>query len=169
MQLLILTIDDGPYSYSCTNGILNILHKQGVQAVFFLTGECVNNFPDITAQISSSRHLIGNHAYSHVSLRNKSEEEIRQEIRRTKEVNPYLSVPKLFRPPYGTYTLKVKSIVESMGYEFWLWDTVIENFTGQGSIILAHQTKWLLDNLDNFIENVRRQGFNFKTIHPLLL
>ena len=62
-----LTFDDGPHPYY-TEQLLKGLAKRKVKATFFVTGENVEAYPEVTKQICEEGHLIGNHTYSH-SLR----------------------------------------------------------------------------------------------------
>lgn len=97
-----LTFDDGPRE-PYTSQILDILADQGIKATFFLVGENIRRYPEVTRRIAREGHAIGNHSWSHRSLAGVSWEIARQEIARTDALIRQITGrrPFLFRPPYG--------------------------------------------------------------------
>ncbi|MEV3606996.1 polysaccharide deacetylase family protein [Paenibacillus larvae] len=59
-----LTFDDGPSQY--TGKVLDILHKEGIPATFFVLGKQVENHPETVKRIVREGHSLGNHSYSHM-------------------------------------------------------------------------------------------------------
>ena len=61
-----LTFDDGPEE-NITDFILSTLNELNVKATFFLIGEQIIKFPDLTKKILNNGHCIGNHSLSHIN------------------------------------------------------------------------------------------------------
>src|SRR5699024_8124562 len=57
-----LTFDNG-YEEGYTPAILDILKKEKVPALFFITGHYVESQPDLVKQMAEEGHIIGNHSY----------------------------------------------------------------------------------------------------------
>ena len=64
---LVLTFDDGP-DRVFTPEILDQLKALGVQATFFLIGENVERYPEVTRRIVADGHEIGSHTFSHPNM-----------------------------------------------------------------------------------------------------
>ena len=60
-----LTFDDGPEE-EVTEFILLTLKKLEIRATFFLTGEQIKKYPELTKQIIEAGHIVGNHSFSHL-------------------------------------------------------------------------------------------------------
>jgi peptidoglycan/xylan/chitin deacetylase (PgdA/CDA1 family) len=166
MRCLRLTIDDGPYEFR-THQILDILSDHDVKATFFLIGKQVDKWSGVLECIHDEGHLIGNHSYTHSSLRGLTEWQIRHEVQRTAQSLKYLNTFGLFRPPYGEHDQRTDDILESMGYSIVMWDVLIERFINADScptdpvIVLGHQDLWMIDNLDDFIRGAKKKGCRF--------
>lgn len=61
---VVLTFDDGP-DPRYTPRILKILKRHQIKACFFINGVKAKAYPDLTKQIASAGHIIGNHGYRH--------------------------------------------------------------------------------------------------------
>lgn len=59
-----LTFDDGPSAVS-TMKILNILRAKNVKATFFLVGNRITQYPQITKRLAESNMCLAPHTYSH--------------------------------------------------------------------------------------------------------
>ena len=64
---LVLTFDDGP-DRVYTNEILDELKDLGVHATFFLIGENVEQYPEVTRRILREGNEIGNHTFTHPNM-----------------------------------------------------------------------------------------------------
>ncbi len=64
---LVLTFDDGP-DRVFTPEILDELKDLGVKATFFLIGENVERYPEVTRRILREGHEIGNHTFTHPNM-----------------------------------------------------------------------------------------------------
>jgi peptidoglycan-N-acetylglucosamine deacetylase len=96
-----LTFDDGP-SAVYTEQVLNILAHYQVKATFFMVGENVAKYPQISRMVAQAGHSIENHSYSHPNMIFKSNKGVRREIDRAERIiqDATGTTPNLFRPPY---------------------------------------------------------------------
>lgn len=99
-----LTFDDGPHPFY-TEQLLDGLKERGVVATFFVTGEHAVLYPEIIKRMQEEGHLIGNHTYSHIQLRNDNKEIFREELVKTNVVLKEITGEDTIyvRPPYGSW------------------------------------------------------------------
>lgn len=99
-----LTFDDGPNKENTTK-ILNILQKENIHATFFLTGQNVEQYPEVVKAIYQSGNAIGIHSYSHQYKKiYASPKAYTDELLRTEELiyNAIGVRPIISRAPGGT-------------------------------------------------------------------
>jgi len=101
-----LTFDDGPHPVH-TPALLELLERHGAKGSFFLTGNLVQEHPDVVRRILKGGHAIGNHSMHHPKMRALSAREQWEEIGRADEVlEGFDGVRRhAFRPPYGRVTI----------------------------------------------------------------
>lgn len=176
---LLLTFDDGPHPVN-TPEILDILEKNNVKAVFFVTGSEVEKYPDILRMTSEKGHLIGNHSYSHSNFFPfflKST--ILSELEKTADIIGRITGKKTtcFRPPFGVTNPRIAYAAKKLNYVTVGWsvrskDTVLKergkvfsSVTGRirgGDVILLHDTvKGTVEMLDELIGYCKKEGFEF--------
>lgn len=99
-----LTFDDGPHP-KYTEMLLDGLKERGIKASFFVTGEHAQLYPDLIRRMQEEGHLIGNHTYSHIQLKNHNREIYKQELKETNQTISEITgeTPLFVRPPYGTW------------------------------------------------------------------
>lgn len=187
-----LTFDDGPDPIY-TMAILDILKEKDIKATFFLVGNKMKKYPQVTERIFEEGHCLANHTYTHIDLRKKSFKEILAEIQQTEQilVNVCGDSKKLFRPPWGHITNSEKESLKKLGYKIVLWDVdskdyksgisvsnIIDNAMtgiGKNKIILFHdsdyQEKESRENtvlaLPVIIDFYKTLGYHFVTIDKL--
>ncbi|MGA3292961.1 MAG: polysaccharide deacetylase family protein [Candidatus Acidiferrales bacterium] len=149
-----LTFDDGP-NPGVTPSLLDLLERQGVRATFFLMGEHVRAFPDLSKEIAQRGHVIGNHTETHRRMVFCSSAEIRSEIDRCDEAIEAVTgrKPRWMRPPFGFRGPSLHRVVQKRGGEgvvmwsrsAWDWrpgpaERVIRNLRRArgGDIVLLH-------------------------------
>ena len=98
-----LTFDDGPHPED-TPAILEILHRTGVRATFFMIGKLARAHPDLVRQVVLAGHETGVHSDTHpwwFSLAGRAR--LRHEIRRAAATLQELAGrrQRFFRPPMG--------------------------------------------------------------------
>ena len=183
-----LTFDDGP-DKTFTPKVLDVLNEYDVQATFFLMGENVEKYPEVTKRIASEGHTLGNHSWSHPDLRTLSEENLKQEIEYTSNMLRFITgiETALIRPPYGAISEEALIQLTNMNYYIINWnvdskdwkeqgiDNILINTltdTEEGSILLFHDGGGYrgktVQALPTLIETLQAQGYEFVTVDELL-
>ena len=183
-----LTFDDGPQD-EVTEFILSTLKKLEIKASFFLTGEQIKKFPDLTKNIIRDNHVIGNHSFSHLDgFKTKKEKykydtDLCQKLINEKLVEMGINQKlKIFRPPYGRILPnQIKLLNEKYKIIMWdvfswdfkkniseekLYNNILENVEA-GSIIVFHNNHKSYENLIISLENIliklKKEGYSFST------
>ncbi|HZG59146.1 MAG TPA: polysaccharide deacetylase family protein [Anoxybacillus sp.] len=134
---------------------------------------------------------IANHTYNHSNFRGLTEEEIRKELRKAKQIIMELTgfSPKLFRPPGGYYNETIINVANQEGYTvvMWSWhqDTYdwqqpgVRNIvkkvllnTRNGDIVLFHDyggdRRQTIEALKQILPELKKRGYKFVTVSELL-
>ncbi len=124
-----LTFDNG-YENGNTPAILDILKEKNVHAVFFLTGQYIEENPDLVKRMIDEGHIIGNHTSRHKSFIEATNEEIAQEIEDfDKQMTTQFNYqPTLVRPPKGEFHEQALAIAQSSGHQTVLWSFAYYDF-----------------------------------------
>lgn len=114
-KVVALTFDDGP-SPVRTPALLDLLDKYQVKASFFLLGEKIEQYPEITADIIARGHLAANHSYSHPRLIFKSPIFMRDEIVKTNNLLKSAGSDhwQYFRPPNTNKLIILPLVLNSL-------------------------------------------------------
>lgn len=183
-----LTFDAG-YDNGELSKILTTLKDKQVVGSFFLTGDFVKRFPELTHQITNDGHVVCNHSYSHRKIQTLSYDELKNDIEKLNDEYYKLTgkqMTKYFRPPAGEFNKEALLNVQKLGYKtiFWSiaycdWDTNKQSSTTKavesvinnlhpGAIILLHTvSKTNSNSLGTIIDEIRNQGYTFKTVEDL--
>jgi peptidoglycan/xylan/chitin deacetylase (PgdA/CDA1 family) len=191
-KVVLLSFDDGPRNVEVDHAILGILKKHAAQSIWMVN--CRNLDPGITpdaatnrntlSEISQAGHLIGNHGYRHLNLKDLERdhpEQLRDEIAGCSD---YLQAlrgerPKYFRPPWGQFTPASARIIQDAGMTNLLWtQTTIDTLSKDspemqktmvkywnelnvenGDVILFHDTALTARNLDSLLTRLDNEGF----------
>jgi peptidoglycan/xylan/chitin deacetylase (PgdA/CDA1 family) len=131
---IVLTFDGGSES-NAAERILDTLKKYHIKATIFLTGEFIENHPDVTKRIAAEQE-VGNHTYSHEHMTTYSEnytqqtapqmtrDELQKELRKTEEAFTQVTgsrMAPLWRAPYGEHNLEIRRWAAEMGYTHVAW------------------------------------------------
>ncbi|WP_329577086.1 polysaccharide deacetylase family protein [Kitasatospora sp. NBC_01250] len=129
-----LTFDDGPNPID-TPRVLEILHKYGVTATFFMIGMNVRRYPDTVRDVVAAGHRIGNHSWSHPDLGTLSKAGVRRELQRTSDIiaDTCGERPVLFRAPGGHFTRNSYAVCAEMGLRSVCWDVDPEDWSNPGA------------------------------------
>lgn len=167
-------------------GMLNALDAYEAKATFFITGRWAKKYPELTKEIATRGHEIGNHGYSHPHPDQISVEKNQQEILATeKEIEQSTKMKTtLFAPPYGEHGANVLKAADSLGYKVILWtvDTVdwdqsrsAEMIYGKvvekaenGAIVLMHPTDRTLKALPSILQELKKKGYHLVTVSEVL-
>ena len=186
--IVALTFDDGPQDPH-TGQILDILARYSIKATFFLTGEKIEQNPDIVRRIISDGHEVGNHSYSHKTMHCRLLKWLRKEIERTDELllQTGASQPIHFRPPFGRISFRLISLIKKMQKKMILWDIGPKDFkyshpyeiVGKvlkklkpGSIIVLHDgggdRSITVKAVNILVKDIREMGYKFVTVSELI-
>ncbi|GIV18953.1 MAG: hypothetical protein KatS3mg023_0704 [Armatimonadota bacterium] len=187
-KLVALTFDAGS-SAEPVPTILRALAQRGIHCTFFLTGQWIERNPEAARQIAEAGHELGNHSWSHPTFTSLSDEQIREQLRRTEEIALQVcgrSTKPLFRPPFGARDERVRSVVAEEGYLtiYWTvdsWDSVKKDITPQmitdrvmrhirpGAIVLMHcGSEATAQALPQLLNALDAQGYRVVTVSELL-
>lgn len=177
-----LTFDDGPHP-TYTEELLDGLKERNVKATFFVLGEHAQLYPELIERMKEEGHLIGNHTYSHLQLKDNNWEEYRAELIKTNEVIWEITGEEVtyVRPPYGSWD---KSFEEELNMFPVLWTVDSRDWcskdaagvtkkvvkeTEEGDIILMHDyyastVKAALATVDE----LKAKGYTFVTVEEML-
>ncbi len=102
---IVLSFDDGP-DPMWTPQILDILHRYGVPATFFVTGANSERYPDLVRREYAEGHEIGNHSYYHPDLSEVGSLREQLELSATQRAIETITghSTHLFRPPFSVDT-----------------------------------------------------------------
>ncbi len=169
---VLLTFDDGPDPDS-TPVILEQLNKYSLKALFFCVGENLQRYPDLAQQIIESGHVIGSHTFSHKNIRKLLLHEVKNELEEFNKVYNDLigTFPKYFRPPYGRFTINLRSLLKSYGMQNVMWSLLtydyknelnilkfaVTNYLSPDSIIVLHDSKKSLETITDALDFIYRE------------
>ncbi len=182
-----LTFDCG-YENGYTSVILDVLKANNVKAAFFITGGYLKQAPDVVQRMIADGHIIGNHSDHHLSMPQLNVRDAKNEILGLERDFFDLFEKKMvyFRPPSGEFSRRALAVTASLGYRtiFWSlayddWDTnnqrgkeyayqKIVKGVRDGVIILMHAvSKDNAEAMDSIIKDVRKMGYEFKTLDDI--
>lgn len=166
---ILLTFDDYA-SADQTERIIKILEKYQVRALFFVQGDWATEHPELVTRFQKAGHIIGNHTFTHADLRTLSDEQAAQEISGQPLAQPW------FRPPYGSYDRRIRTIARQHGYVVCYWTIDSQDWTGhatpqsiierigprlhKGAVILLHaHIEATITALPQLIQQIEQKGY----------
>jgi len=179
-----LTFDDGPTSL--TPQYLEVLEQLGARATFFLVGQACEARPELVQAIAARGHELAGHGYTHRRFTELSEQDLSQELARTRSLlPPSAQNPTLVRPPFGAVSLGSLLTCSRGGFTTVLWSLnsgdwrsrnaveVEETFTAgtasAGEIVLLHEGQtWTMEALPSIVGSLRKAGHELVTVGELL-
>ncbi len=111
-----LTFDDGP-SPESTPYLLDLLHRHGLKATFFVIGKKAEQYPHLIDNILEQGHTIGNHSWRHdYLLMFRSPGMLRTDLQKTQVLLAGHGVrPLTFRPPVGITGPRLAPVLAALG------------------------------------------------------
>ena len=174
--LVYLTIDDGP-TPEATPGVLEILSRHSVPAVFFMVADNARRYPELCDKVREHGHTIGNHTTHHLGGLSTPTPRYIADV---EEAERIIGPTPFFRPPHGfmrpsqyrTLSRKYRIVMQdvvSRDYNRRLSPArVVRNVTDNvrpGSIIVFHDSEKSAQNvlaaLEPTIVAVRAAGYEF--------
>jgi peptidoglycan/xylan/chitin deacetylase (PgdA/CDA1 family) len=175
--IALLTFDDTPTG-DATEQILDTLDRYEAKAIFFVNGHYAIRNLDWLKEIRDRGHLIGNHTWWHIYIRQEDPETVREEI---VGLNDFLEEqlgerPVYFRPPFGQNSDVSLQIIQEEGMQTMNWsngsldwelktsaeiaEQVLSNLKS-GDNILFHDKQITADALDEILSRMQELGYRF--------
>lgn len=154
-----LTFDDGPHPEG-TPAVMEALAARDVRATFFMVAEQVERYPSLAAEIVASGHEAAVHGYRHRNQMRLMPREFADDLSRATDLigEVYGRRPRLYRPPYGIFTLIGLSLVRRASLEPLLWSRwgrdwragttpaeivrLVSRDLGEDDVVLLHDADW---------------------------
>jgi peptidoglycan/xylan/chitin deacetylase (PgdA/CDA1 family) len=123
-RVVALTFDDGP-CHPYTEQLLDTLDREGVRATFFQIGNNIRREPNLAAEVAS-RHVVGNHTFTHPHLTWSRPRTIREELERAQDAihDATSTLPTIFRVPHGWYGPQIISTAVELGFQCVGWSVM---------------------------------------------
>jgi peptidoglycan-N-acetylmuramic acid deacetylase len=185
---LYLTFDNG-YENGYTKDVLDVLKQKKVPAAFFVTGHYLKDQPNLVKRMVEEGHIVGNHSWHHPDLTTVNDAKLKEELEKVKVKYEELTGQKdmkFLRPPRGIFSERTLALSKQLGYTnvFWSlaykdwevnnqkgWKYAYDNIMKQvhpGAIMLLHSvSKDNADALGKVIDDLRKQGYTFKSLDAL--
>lgn len=178
-----LTFDDGPHEVY-TGQLLDGLKERGVQVTFFLIGQNIEGKEDVVKRMKAEGHLIGNHTYHHVNLKEISEKKAEEEVQMTcNKIYDTAGICISFvRPPFGEWKknldfditmIPVSWNVDSLDWTTENVDKTVKRVVKdveEGDIILMHDIyASSVEAALRIVDILQEKGYEFVTVDELLL
>jgi peptidoglycan-N-acetylmuramic acid deacetylase len=179
-----LTFDEG-YEAGYTEKFLEVLKKNEVSATFFITAHYVNTQPELVKKMIDNGHIIGNHTVNHKSMPDLTDEQIKSEVMNlhTTIYEKYGYEMKYIRPPKGEYSERTVNFTNTLGYKTVMWSFAYDDWDEKkqgreeyakekilknihnGAVILLHgNSKDNVNVLDYCIKEIKKMGYEFKSL-----
>jgi peptidoglycan/xylan/chitin deacetylase (PgdA/CDA1 family) len=186
-KVIALTFDDGPWP-SSTAKVLDILKKNNIKGTFFVVGQNVKNYPDLSKRVVAEGHIIANHTWHHW-YHYMNAQAAAYEVANTGDIIYQTTGVKtsLFRPPGGIMSNGVAAYAKNNNYAIIMWSAdsmdysrpgvpkLINNIFREakpGGIVLMHDgggdRSRTVTALPEIISKFRKQGYEFVTVPELL-
>ncbi len=183
-----LSFDCG-YENGHTSRILDVLKKNKIKAIFFVTKDYIRGNVKLVKRMKREGHLVGNHTMNHPSLPTCSVSRIKKEIlgcaSYMKKKTGY-EMDKFIRPPMGEWSQRSLKVTQDIGYTtiFWsmaFYDYDTSNQPGKqaifkqfmahyhkGEIVLLHAiSKSDTQALPSIIKAMKKKGYTFGELSEL--
>lgn len=183
-KVVLLTIDDAPDQHALQ--MAKDLKELKAPAIFFVNGHFLDTpeEKETLKKIHDLGFMIGNHTYSHSSLRDLSPEEQKEEILSVSDLVESITGerPQFFRAPFGQNTDYSRELAaeEKMSLMNWTygydWEKQYQNkaaitdiminspYLNDGANLLMHDRTWTSEALMDIVNGLRAKGY--ETLDP---
>ena len=183
-KLVALTFDDGPSEY--TSSLIDELEKRDVVATFFVLGSEVEKYAETLKFTYDTGNEIGIHSYEHKLFTKLSEDEILNQVSKTKDIIFEITSknPELIRVPYGSVNKKITKIlnkqelnnilwnVDSLDWKFKntnkIYEYVMKKFKGNDIILMHDNFKTSVEAATLIIDKLQIECYTFVTVSDFL-
>lgn len=188
-KVVALTVDLGEsLEPEFLRSILATLESRNLHITFFLTGWFIRTHPDLLAEVHARGHDFANHTDTHPHCCRVSDERLRTELanvdQQLLDQGMTLTVPLLWRPPFGEYNASVVRTAAAAGYRTITWSATsldyeprtdparaartILRYTQPGGIILCHATRVSQQVIPAVLATLDDEGYEVLTVAKLL-
>ncbi len=188
-KIIYLTFDCG-YENGYTNIILDALKKHNAPAAFFVVGHMIESAPEIISRMAREGHIVANHTFNHPDMSGISNKDaFLKELNSLEELyrdTTGSEMPKLYRPPRGSYSEENLRLAKELGYKTVLWSlayvdwytdnqpTKEEAFSKllprihNGAVVLLHSTsRTNAEIMDELLTKWEEAGYRFGSLTEL--
>ena len=119
-----LSFDAGGRDGGQTGSVLDTLHRFGVHATFFLTGEWSEANSALVKRMAAEGNELANHTYDHPDLTKVSDQEILAQVARADQAVQKVAgvgLKRYVRPPFGAFDQRVLNVLGKQGYDVIYW------------------------------------------------
>lgn len=183
-KIVYLTFDEG-YEAGYTPKLLDILKQNNVKAAFFITAHYLNTQSELVQRMIDEGHIVGNHTVNHKSMPDLTDEQIKSEVMNlhTTIYEKYGYEMKYIRPPKGEYSERTVNFTNTLGYKTVMWSFAYDDWDEKkqgreeyakekilknihnGAVILLHgNSKDNVNVLDYCIKEIKKMGYEFKSL-----
>ncbi|WP_054705016.1 polysaccharide deacetylase family sporulation protein PdaB [Bacillus sp. JCM 19041] len=168
---------------------LQVLQDHEVKyATFFLSASWAEKYPDLVKEIVDAGYTIGSHGYRYKNYSTWSDEQVVQDMRRSKQVLQELTgeTPTLLRPPNGAFTAKTLDLAQDQKLDIIHWsvnsydyenpgaevivENVLANTTG-GDVLMFHASdsvKQTNTALPTILKTLKERDYTFTSLEELM-
>ncbi|MCA1059325.1 polysaccharide deacetylase family protein [Rossellomorea aquimaris] len=183
-KVVLLTFDDAPDQHALQ--MAKDLKALNAPAIFFVNGHFLDTpeEKETLKKIYDMGFMIGNHTYSHSSLKDLPPEKQKEEILSVSDLVESITGerPKFFRAPFGQNTdysrqLAAKEKMSLMNWTYgYDWEKQYQNkaaitdimvnspFLNNGANLLMHDRTWTSEALVDIVNGLRAKGY--ETLDP---
>ncbi len=118
-----LTFDAGGVA-GPSQTVLDVFRERGIRATFFLSGQWVESYPELAAQVARDGHELANHSYFHPDFVTLTDAQITWELTYTDDLVYALAgrhTRPYFRPPFGSRDRRVLDVAAAAGFRSVYW------------------------------------------------
>ena len=179
-----LTFDDGPDPLY-TPRVLDVLHKNGVKASFFVIAKKAQQNPELIKRMLEEGHEIGLHSYEHNNAWLAAPGYVKHDFAKSAAILRDLGVEcHYYRPPWGYVNLETLKQVQTAGYQLVMWNVMAQDWkrnqtsreivkrllerVNSGSIICLHDgggapgaPRRTIDALESALPLFQKIGYRF--------
>lgn len=103
-----------------THRILDLLAKHDTKATFFILGHVADRAPELVQEIDERGHEVASHGYNHELLYDQSVDEVRNDLRRSKELLDSVIAGSVtgYRAPSFSITESALETLSELGFEY---------------------------------------------------
>ena len=178
---------DAAWGADKTPDILDIVEEYDACATFFAVGMWADKYPEqLRALAESGRFEIGTHSNTHPDMGGMSADDISNELGLSCDIIEKVTGdrPKLFRPPYGSYSDVLIRTAEEEGLVTVQWDVDTLDWKGlsageiagrvlgsvrNGSIVLMHNNgEHTTEALPLILDGLKAKGYTFMTVGDMI-